>query len=116
MPGQSAMPAADDSTAAVHVMSARLGGVRAGGQLPALAEFLAAVPDHRRTQGRRHSLATILGLACAAVAAGGKCPAALARWAPPPPPGVVGGLAGPPRPRGGAPGGAGADPQPRGPL
>src|SRR5216683_940214 len=72
MPGQSAMPAADDSTAAVHVMSARLGGVRAGGQLPALAEFLAAVPDHRRTQGRRHSLATLLGLACAAVAVDGK--------------------------------------------
>ncbi|HEX9515736.1 MAG TPA: ISAs1 family transposase [Streptosporangiaceae bacterium] len=81
MPGQSAMPAADDSTAAVHVMSARLGGVRAGGQLPALAEFLAAVPDHRRTQGRRHSLATILGLACAAVAAGAKSLVAIAEWA-----------------------------------
>src|SRR5258708_8489151 len=86
MPGQSAMPAADDSTAAVHVMSARLGGVRAGGQLPALAEFLAAVPDHRRTQGRRHSLATILGLACAAVAAGAKAPVAVPEGAAPPPP------------------------------
>src|SRR5260370_33869592 len=85
MPGQSAMPAADDSTAAVHVMSARLGGVRAGGQLPALAEFLAAVPDHRRTQGRRHSLATILGLACAAVAAGAKSRGAIAQGAAPPP-------------------------------
>src|SRR5260221_2618115 len=86
MPGQSAMPAADDSTAAVHVMSARLGGVRAGGQLPALAEFLAAVPDHRRTQGRRHSLATILGLACAAVAAGGQVPVPMPPWGPAPPP------------------------------
>src|SRR5258708_14885988 len=81
MHGQSAMPAADDSTADVHVMSARLGGVRPGGQLPALAEFLAAVPDHRRTQGRRHSLATILGLACAAVAAGAKSLVAIAEGA-----------------------------------
>src|SRR5258706_8861007 len=99
MPGQSAMPAADDSTAAVHVMSARLGGVRAGGQLPALAEFLAAVPDHRRTQGRRHSLATILGLACAAVAAGAQSPGAVPRWGPPPPPGGLGPLSGGPAPR-----------------
>src|SRR5260221_10789680 len=105
MPGQSAMPAADDSTAAVHVMSARLGGVRAGGQLPALAEFLAAVPDHRRTQGRRHSLATILGLACAAVAAGAKSPVAIAQWAPPPPPAGLDCLAVRPGPRGGAQGG-----------
>src|SRR5260221_542740 len=81
MPGQSAMPAADDATAAVQVMSARLGGARAGGQLPALAESLAAVPDHRRTQGRRHSLATILGFACAAVAAGAKSLVAIAEWA-----------------------------------
>jgi hypothetical protein len=59
MPGQSSMPAADGSTAAVHVLSARLGEVPAGEAarpLPGLAEFLAAVPDHRRAQGRRHSL------------------------------------------------------------
>src|SRR5258708_9500430 len=104
MPGQSAMPAADDSTAAVHVMSARLGGVRAGGQLPALAEFLAAVPDHRRTQGRRHSLATILGLACAAVAAGAKSPVAIAQWAPAAPPAGLDCFAVPPDPCGGSPG------------
>jgi alkanesulfonate monooxygenase SsuD/methylene tetrahydromethanopterin reductase-like flavin-dependent oxidoreductase (luciferase family) len=59
MPGQSAMPAAGGSTAAVHVLSARLGEgpmARAAASLPGLAEFLAAVPDHRRAQGRRHSL------------------------------------------------------------
>src|SRR5258708_21136039 len=72
MPGQSAMPAADDSTAAVHVMSARLGGVRAGGQLPALAEFLAAVPVHRLTQRQPHSLLTILVLPYPSAAAGGQ--------------------------------------------
>src|SRR5260221_12901314 len=102
MPGQSAMPAADDSTAAVHVMSARLGGVRAGGQLPALAEFLAAVPDHRRTQGRRHSLATILGLSCAAVAAGGTAPGADPAWGAAPPAAVPGWLPGRREPLGGA--------------
>src|SRR5258706_12783996 len=94
MPGQSAMPAADDSTAAVHVMSARLGGVRAGGQLPALAEFLAAVPDHRRAQGRRHSPATILGLARPALPAGGQTPGAVRAWGAAPPPAGLGRFAG----------------------
>jgi hypothetical protein len=48
MPGQSAMPAAGGSIAAVHVLSARLGEAPAGeaaGSLPGLAEFLAAVPE-----------------------------------------------------------------------
>ena len=81
MPGQSAMPAAGGSTAAVHVLSARLGegpAARAAASLPALAEFLAAVPDHRRAQGRRHSLVSILGLSCAATAAGAKSLVAIA--------------------------------------
>jgi len=84
MPGQSSMPAADGSTAAVHVLSARLGEVPAGEAarpLPGLAEFLAAVPDHRRAQGRRHSLVSILCLACAAVATGARSLVAIGEWA-----------------------------------
>jgi hypothetical protein len=85
MPGQSAMPAAGASSAAVRVLSTCLGDVppggKAGGTLPGLAGFLAAVPDHRRAQGRRHSLACILGLACAATAAGAKSLVAIAEWA-----------------------------------
>jgi predicted transposase YbfD/YdcC len=79
MPGQSVMPAAGDSSAAVHVLSARLGD----GAVPAarLLEFLAGVPDHRRARGRRHSLTSILGLACAAVAAGSRSLTAIAEWA-----------------------------------
>jgi hypothetical protein len=46
-----------------------------------LPEFLAGVPDYRRAQGRRHDLACILGLACAAVAAGSKSLVAIAEWA-----------------------------------
>jgi hypothetical protein len=49
--------------------------------LPGLAEFLAAVPDHRRAQGRRHSLVSILGLSCAATVAGAKSLVAIAEWA-----------------------------------
>src|SRR5258706_2650373 len=79
MPGQSVMSFAGDSSAAVHVLSARLGEDRAPGAC--LPEFLAGVPDHRRAQGRRHSLTSILGLACAAVAAGAKSLVAIAGWA-----------------------------------
>jgi DDE_Tnp_1-associated len=78
MPGQSAMSSAGDSSAAVHVLSARLGdGLSATARLP---EFLAGVPDHRRAQGRRHSLTSILSLACAAVAAGSRSLTAIAEW------------------------------------
>ena len=78
MPGRSAMSSAGDSSAAVHVLSARLGdGPSAMARLP---EFLAGVPDHRRAQGRRHSLTSILGLACAAVAAGSRSATAIAEW------------------------------------
>jgi predicted transposase YbfD/YdcC len=79
MPGQSVMSSARGSSAAVHVLSARLGdGLSSMAGLP---EFLAGVPDHRRAQGRRHSLACVLGLACAAVAAGSKSLVAIAEWA-----------------------------------
>jgi predicted transposase YbfD/YdcC len=59
-------------------------GVIPGGEdgpLPGLAQFLAAVPDHRRVQGRRHALVSILALACAATAAGAKSLVAIAEWA-----------------------------------
>jgi predicted transposase YbfD/YdcC len=79
MPGQSVMSSAGTSSATVHVLSARLGeGVAPVARLP---EFLAGVPDHRRAQGRRHSLACVLSLACAAVAAGAKSLVAIAEWA-----------------------------------
>ena len=79
MPGQSVMSSAGDSSAAVRVLSAGLGDDPAPGAC--LPEFLAGVPDHRRAQGRRHSLTSILGLACAAVAAGAKSLVAIAEWA-----------------------------------
>ena len=79
MPGQFVMSSAGDSGAAVRVLSAGLGDDLA--TVPRLPEFLAGVPDHRRAQGRRHSLTSILGLACAAVAAGAKSLVAIAEWA-----------------------------------
>ncbi len=79
MPGQSVMSSAGDSSTAVRVLSAGLGDDLA--TVPCLPEFLAGVPDNRRAQGRRHSLTSILGLACAAVAAGAKSLVAIAEWA-----------------------------------
>jgi predicted transposase YbfD/YdcC len=70
--------------AAGHVLTARLQDVLPGadgGPLPGLAEFLAAVPDHRRAQGRRHSMVSVLTLACAAVAAGARSLVPIAEWA-----------------------------------
>jgi len=91
---QSGMPAGDSTSAGVHVLSARLGDSPdlAGGQLPSLMEVLAAVPDHRRAQGRRHALVTILSLASAAVAAGARSLVAIAEWAAAAPAGVLAGL------------------------
>ena len=95
MRAQSAMRDAAASSAAADVLSARLGdGVPAapGGLLPGLRSFLAGVPDHRRAQGRRHGLASIPGLACAAVAAGSKSLAAIAERAADAPEAVLAGL------------------------
>jgi hypothetical protein len=92
MPDQSAMPADGSASAAVQVLSARRlagGSPPDGAQLPGLAEFLAAVPDHRRAQGRRHALATVLALAAAAVRAGAKSLVAIAEWASDAPAGVL---------------------------
>src|SRR5260221_2421554 len=79
MPGQSVMSFASDSSAAVHVLCARLGDDPAPGAC--LPEFLAGVPDHRRAQGRRHRLTSILGPALAAGTARAKSLVAIARLA-----------------------------------
>jgi len=86
------MPDAGAASSAVHVMSARLPDAGPGGALPGLAEFLAAVPDHRSARGRRHSLASILSLACAATAAGSRSLVAIAEWAADAPAAVLAGL------------------------
>src|SRR5258706_12848428 len=78
MPGQSVMSFASASSAAVRVLSARLGDDPAPGAC--LPEFLAGGPDHRRAQGRRHNLTSVLGLACAPGASGAKAVVATARW------------------------------------
>jgi predicted transposase YbfD/YdcC len=92
MPGQSVMSATDCPAAAAGVLSVLLAGA-VRGPLAGLAEFLAAVPDHRRAQGRRHSLACILSLACASVAAGARSLVAIAEWAADAPAAVLAGLA-----------------------
>lgn len=81
MESQSVMPAADAASTVIDVLSARLEGTAPGGRLAGLAGFLAKVPDRRRARGRRHPLAAILVLACAAVAAGSKSLVAVAEWA-----------------------------------
>ncbi|GGW86396.1 transposase family protein [Streptomyces caelestis] len=48
---------------------------------PGLLVCLAAVPDPRRAEGRRHPLAFILALAACAVLAGAKSLAAITEWA-----------------------------------
>ncbi|MFG2126102.1 ISAs1 family transposase [Streptomyces sp. NPDC048710] len=63
--------------------------------LPGLLTCLAQVPDPRRDQGRRHSLAFALSLAACAVLAGAKSLAAIAEWAADAPPNVLARLGGP---------------------
>jgi predicted transposase YbfD/YdcC len=76
------VPAAGDSAGAgagaggVEAVASVVGvlvaaaAARAGGSGSGLLECFAAVADPRDRRGRRHSLSSILGLACAAVAAG----------------------------------------------
>ena len=45
-----------------------------------LVEVFAEVPDFRKSRGKRHSLATILTLACAAMLCGYKSYGAIAEW------------------------------------
>jgi len=49
-------------------------------QVPPLVEILAAIPDPRQEQGRRHSLAGMLALACVATLCGYASVKAIAEW------------------------------------
>jgi predicted transposase YbfD/YdcC len=51
------------------------------GDCPGLLERLAMIPDPRDRRGRRHTLASVLAVSAAAVAAGARSVAAIAEWA-----------------------------------
>lgn len=50
-------------------------------QMQSLYEFFLGIPDPRRAQGRRHSLPTVLAIACAATLCGMRGYKAMADWA-----------------------------------
>ncbi|HZD69753.1 MAG TPA: transposase family protein [Actinomycetes bacterium] len=50
------------------------------GECPGLLERLAMLPDPRDRRGRRHTLASVLAVSAAAVAAGARSVAAIAEW------------------------------------
>jgi hypothetical protein len=51
------------------------------GDCPGLLERLAMLPDPRDRRGRRHTLASVLAISAAAVAAGARSVTAIAEWA-----------------------------------
>jgi len=51
------------------------------GDCPGLLERLAMLPDPRDRRGRRHTLASVLAVSAAAVAAGARSVTAIAEWA-----------------------------------
>jgi hypothetical protein len=51
------------------------------GEMPSLYEELQAVPDSRDDQGKRHTLAATLALACVALLCGYQNPNAISEWA-----------------------------------
>jgi hypothetical protein len=53
------------------------------GGCPGLLERLAMIPDPRDRRGRRHTLASVLAVSAAAVAAGARSVTAIAEWATP---------------------------------
>ena len=50
-------------------------------QMQSLPDFFLDIPDPRRPQGRRHSLPTVLAIACAAILCGMRGYKAIADWA-----------------------------------
>lgn len=50
-------------------------------QMRSLSDFFSDINDHRRTQGRRHRLSTILGMAAGAVLCGMRSYETIAEWA-----------------------------------
>jgi predicted transposase YbfD/YdcC len=63
-----------------HLQDLPVEALQAPGQARHLRGYLETVPDPRHRQGRRHSLATVLFLACAAMLTGKVSIAAIARW------------------------------------
>jgi DDE_Tnp_1-associated len=50
-------------------------------QIRSLPDFFVDIPDPRRAQGRRHSLPTVLAIACGAIPCGMRGYKAIADWA-----------------------------------
>src|SRR5271169_370721 len=65
-------------------LSYRIGGPRImlkAEQMKSLPHFFRSIPDPRRSQGRRHPLATVLGIAAGAVLCGMRGYQAISDWA-----------------------------------
>ena len=75
------MPAARSSPILAAVADPDHGRPLAVSECPGLLERLAMLPDPRNRRGRRHTLASVLAVSAAAVAAGARSVAAIAEWA-----------------------------------
>lgn len=91
------MPARSSSPIPVSLSRLITAPPPAPGEHPGLLDRLAAVPDPRRSAGRRHPLTFVLALAACAVLAGAKSLASIAEWVADTPPAVLTSLAGPVR-------------------
>jgi len=75
------VPAARSSPIPAAVTDPEHARPLAVGDCPGLLERLAMLPDPRDRRGRRHTLASVLGVSAAAVLAGARSVAAIAEWA-----------------------------------
>ena len=91
------MPARSSSPIPVGLSQLAAARPAEPGEHPHLLDRLAAVPDPRRAQGRRHPLAFVLALAACAVLAGAKSLTAITEWAADAPAAVLTALGGPNR-------------------